>query len=160
MAIATDLPRRIDCARDYYRAVDRFLSSPIAFAASLTSRATLSVPESYGLLHPKLYEEVVDLESVLGQRRFSLGLAVVEHTCMCDRLWGYRCEFVGRPSHLDHMFPYALGGATDVDNLLVLCDVHNLAKGHDIHVYPWPSETPSWVHRAIERLGSHCLRGR
>lgn len=71
---------------------------------------------------------------------------------MCDQLWGYACEFSHRPMHQDHMFPYALGGATNPGNLLTLCDVHNLAKGHDIHVYPWPAEVPAWVEEAISRL--------
>jgi len=45
---------------------------------------------------------------------------------------GRRCARCGSTSavfHIDHIVPFALGGACAVDNLQVLCETCNLAKG-------------------------------
>jgi hypothetical protein len=148
---SAELARRIGVARAYYLALGAF-SRLTNLSATLKSVEALSLPQKYALLHPELYRDVVPIEDILGKRSFSGSGIHSGSTCMCDQLWGYACEFSDRPMHQDHMFPYALGGATNPGNLLTLCDVHNLAKGHDIHVYPWPIEPPVWVEEAIVRL--------
>jgi len=37
---------------------------------------------------------------------------------------------VGKNIHFDHIKPWSKGGETTLENLQVLCDVHNLAKGN------------------------------
>jgi len=152
-----ELARRIGVARAYYLALGVF-SRLTDLNITLRSVETLSLPQKYALLHPELYRDLVRVEDILGQRSFSGSGIQSGLRCMCDQLWGYRCDFSDRPIHQDHRFPYALGGATNPGNLLMLCDVHNLAKGHDVHIYPWPVEVPVWVEESIARLRHYYPR--
>lgn len=154
---AEEFDRRIRVAQSYYRTLDQLLLKR-SIRSVLDSASSLDVPAKFALLHPELYCNQVSVEIVLGPRSFGRAKVSNGSRCMCDQLWGYSCEFVGRPMHKDHKFPYALGGATDPDNLLTLCDVHNMAKGHDIHIYPWPLSPPQWVEHAIQRLRHHWPR--
>jgi 5-methylcytosine-specific restriction endonuclease McrA len=150
-----EIGRRISFAQSYFRALESFARLD-SLSKVLRGSLALDVPQKYALLHPDLYRDLVRLEDVIGPRSFSV--SAMGASCMCDQLWGYRCEFADRPMHQDHMFPYALGGSTDSDNLLTLCDIHNLAKGHDIHIYPWPNKAPRWVEEAILRLADRYPR--
>ena len=51
---------------------------------------------------------------------------------------GYRCTYTDEDGnrcperdrlHVDHVFPVSLGGGDEPENLRVLCQAHNLAKG-------------------------------
>lgn len=152
-----EFARRVSFAQSYYRALGNFLRGG-SLRKALAEWSSLEVSAKFALLHPELYREQVSVEAVLGPRSFGAARVAAGSRCMCEQLWGYTCEFVGRPMHQDHKFPYALGGATDPDNLLTLCEVHNFAKGHDIHIYPWPSTTPPWVDAALQRLAHHYPR--
>jgi hypothetical protein len=45
---------------------------------------------------------------------------------------GGKCRICGSTKglHYDHIFPYSLGGRSDVDNIQLLCSRHNLSKGN------------------------------
>lgn len=47
----------------------------------------------------------------------------------CNREGSFECGPGGRPWHVDHMTPLALGGTDDDDNLTLSCKRCNLAKG-------------------------------
>ena len=59
--------------------------------------------------------------------------------------------------HVDHLFPYSLGGPTLAANQLFLCPVHNRAKASDIHLFPWELGEPGWLRRQVERIRSLLL---
>ncbi len=56
--------------------------------------------------------------------------------CASEFNFGYRCP-LQTPSellHMDHIWPYSLGGATRPTNGFWLCEYHNRLKGSDYHL--------------------------
>lgn len=47
--------------------------------------------------------------------------------------------------HVDHRFPFALGGPTIPENALFLCREHNMLKGHDVHLNAWNESEFTWL---------------
>lgn len=87
------------------------------------------------------------------KRTFSF-VAAKQDLCASEELWGYACPFDG-PMHVDHLFPYGLGGPTHPANAVYLCRDHNLAKGHDVHLHPWTVNWFTWL--AAEINATHTL---
>ena len=54
--------------------------------------------------------------------------------------------------HVDHRFPYALGGPSDPSNAIFLCREHNLLKGHDVHLNKWVPEEFLWLDSLIDEV--------
>ena len=111
-------------------------------------RGELSVSESATLANPLWYEGVGLITPGRAHRSFAYrpdGFSV----CESLRLWNYECPLSG-PLQIDHVFPWALGGPTKVNNAMYLCREHNLAKGHDIHLISWASSNFEWLEQEIE----------
>lgn len=142
---------RIAAAELYHQTVARFIRER-SFQELHSNWHELSVIEMHAAVNPHLYEEFVPLERVLGPRIFTADITRTFSSCMSDFLWGYPCPFKGRTLQADHAFPYALGGPTDPTNLLVFCDLHNQAKGHDIHLYPRWESPPTWLKDTADRI--------
>jgi hypothetical protein len=114
----------------------------------------LDTVEVFSLLHPD-WRASWPLESLQGPRRFALADAGIGglKPCQANVIWGYDCTRQSDdPTQVDHMFPYAFGGATVAGNRLELCRVHNSVKAHDIHLYPWEKGVPSWVTPLLKRI--------
>lgn len=52
----------------------------------------------------------------------------------------------------DRAWPYALGGPTEIGNIVWLCPRHNQAKGVDVRLYPWEKGWPEWLDDQLQRV--------
>jgi hypothetical protein len=143
-----EIHKRIKAGEKYHLTVDHFLGN-YSFLELHAKWEKLDNIEKHAAINPNLYEEII-LSEVLGSRAFSSGIIQKTSKCMAEFVWGYPCKFEGRGLQADHLFPYSLGGPTLSDNLLVLCDRHNQAKSHDIHLYSW--DEPNWLRELANRI--------
>ena len=54
---------------------------------------------------------------------------------------GHRCRYCGStkpPFHVDHVYPYSRGGATEVNNLVTSCSRCNRHKHDSVGIWPKP----------------------
>ena len=151
MLSTTTLQARISGGKQYHLTVERFMRE-LHFLELHAKWGDLSVIEMHAAVNPHMYKEFFSQEQVLGLRTYSPDVTRTFTKCMSEFFWGYPCCFTDRPLQADHSFPYALGGATDPTNLLVLCDLHNQAKGHDIHLYPCWETAPAWLKSTADRI--------
>ena len=146
---------RYDSASKYiaYLESTKSFSAEMWFEEFLTFQKSLS-PLWLGmaLIHPRWYNQRISQSSICGPRRFSIGVSV-STACDSRALWGYQCQSAVS-AEIDHVFPYSLGGPTDIDNAKYLCSLHNQMKGQDIHVYPWELE-PVWLGRHLAKIKDH-----
>ncbi len=115
----------------------------------------LSWTNAMVLIHPMHYENHRDAGSVRGAREFSKEPSYSQLTCYAHLVWGYNCDLrlsTNIGIQADHAFPYSLGGPTNSDNKLYLCDLHNRYKAHDVHLYTWEFGEPSWLKATIDRV--------
>lgn len=111
----------------------------------------LALPEMMLLVHPMWLPS--DVSSLLAQGPSSFpGLGPAADPCMSSLLWGYECPFETPAIHGDHVWPYWAGGPTVGTNRLSLCAKHNGMKAGDVHLFPWESPPPSWLHEQITRI--------
>jgi len=149
MLSINEIQNRISCGEKYHLTVDSFLSN-YSFLDLYAKWDLLNNIEKHAAINPNLYEDIT-MSEVLGNRSFSTDITRKATKCMAEFIWGYPCVFENRELQADHLFPYALGGPTVSNNLLVLCDRHNQAKSHDIHLYNW-SEERIWLRELASRI--------
>lgn len=138
MDVGATVAERTAVAGDYYAALGRAFDEgwPATLQRFLGSREwTVGL----ALVHPDWIHEL-DLEprsltAVFGPRDFT-DKPLANDRCESRLIWGYECP-LPRDLQIDHLFPYALGGATLPGNRIHLCRNHNNLKGVDVHVYPW-----------------------
>lgn len=111
-----------------------------------TALAKKDLAVALALVRPEiLTSSVSDPPDYQGPRHFTKPTPSSVQTCESEIYWGIPCSLAAG-LHADHSWPYALGGPTDPENLTWLCGMHNLAKGSDIHCWPWETTSlPSWV---------------
>ena len=61
---------------------------------------------------------------------------------------GHVCQYCGasvygKNLHIDHVYPYSMGGKTIIDNLVVSCSECNRAKSNYLGIYPQPKSVLS-----------------
>lgn len=66
------------------------------------------------------------------------------------------CQFneyrnIRQKCHADHYWPFSLGGPTILENRVLLCRFHNLAKSNSIVNHFW-GEYPSWLNNYLNRI--------
>ncbi len=129
--------------RDWLEGYEQFLRGQLDPRQALALADPDGWPDSTSVAHRRAF---------LGARFDSHVVITPGMTCESHVLFGAPCPF-RRPLQCDHLFPQARGGPTDQANLLMLCDLHNQAKGDDVHLYPWerndPPEWLGWVLRGI-----------
>lgn len=116
-----------------------------------TALKTKNISACLAVIYPKHHWRTgIKLIDYRGPDRF-LRKELPEQRSICEleRIWGYKCNNPLNSDDIqyDHLWPYALGGATNVDNLLALCPFHNFIKSNDYHWYPFEiyQESPTWV---------------
>ena len=84
----------------------------ISWEALLAEResGTQTVARSLVLIHPLWYEGMPGAEGVRGPRLYGLK-AGSEDSCKSELVFGYPCPFE-EELHVDHLFPWSLGGPT------------------------------------------------
>ena len=113
----------------------------------------LSLPELMVLIHPKFYEDYCINNDPRGKRKFEPEIFTSATRCQSKLLWGYDCKVqYSIKFQSDHLWPYALGGATVSENKKILCEIHNSFKTSDIHLFPWEEGLPSWYSQIIESI--------
>jgi len=100
-------------------------------------------------------------EDIRGERTFRKNtLPTQRQICEIHLAWGYQCPNQSPEKiHYDHFWPYGLGGSTDSDNLIGLCDRHNQLKGIDYHWYPFETTTqiPTWIKNQLDSISNRLL---
>jgi hypothetical protein len=144
---------RIGMARSYIEALD-FLSTLDWIGAHDRYLArSLPYPSAMALLHPWNYEGCPVAFDPRGPRTFGIEPGQGSAGCAAVLLWGYACPRSADPGvTADHLFPYALGGATVPENKYLLCRLHNQMKSCDVHLFPWEHEEPPWVALVLSRI--------
>lgn len=154
VAFATIISERIECARQYFDALER--SFRLGWRECYSGYKAKELPwhEAMALVHPRHYEDHVSCQVVQGARSFPREL--VQRSAKCDalRFWGYECNVrAEKDVTSDHVFPYSLGGPTVSTNKRFLCGVHNLMKGGDVHLFPWEEGEPEWLDQLVKTIG-------
>jgi 5-methylcytosine-specific restriction endonuclease McrA len=120
-----------------------------------------SLSACFAVIYPKHnWRLSMDVSDYRGPVRFSRReLPGIRCNCELERIWDYKCNNpLGCDDiQYDHLWPYALGGATNVDNLIALCPFHNFIKLNDYHWFPFESfsELPSWVVEQVMAIRKH-----
>jgi len=148
-----ELLARLVEARDYVYQLASARSTSWQRLKDEHDQGTLEFPRTLVMVHPVWYQHLEDdtsPASVRGGRTFKLG----DHSgrCQSDELWGYPCPFQGAALHVDHLFPYSLGGPTEPDNAAWLCEWHNMTKGSDFHLLALGRATAPWFERVLVRV--------
>jgi hypothetical protein len=135
---------RLDAARSYFSALREATSRDWSALWDRYQAGSLSDAEALALIHPVWLEGVSG--STPSRRRRTFGLVIPNYeSCASSQIWGYACPFERR-LEVDHLFPWGLGGPTRPENAVYLCQNHNRAKGHDVHLIPWErAETFAWL---------------
>lgn len=105
----------------------------------------LSLPEAAALVHPCHYRHLVSVKTILGQPSFSERDSAEWCQCQSEDVWGYECPLDVDQYEADHLFPWAAGGPTAVENRIWLCSFHNQSKSSDVHLYRWEGPEPKWI---------------
>ena len=188
--MSTSVSRRYAFAGKYFVTLKSLWAAgdPVAEWLKLRDRRTeLEVHQVMALIHPRFYqlsERYVLARSgkarcpIRGDARFQERQRPMQKRCECRAFWGYDCD--GKWIHagdivdgvddvssnkieMDHSFPYALGGVTELENLRQLCGLHNRLKASDIHIWPWDEwcdrspNHPQWAGAAIDQIGKKWL---
>jgi hypothetical protein len=135
----------MESAHRYYTFLEKSAQkSWIDILLDIETSKNYGIPEVLTLLHPRYYQEL-NTKEPRGEREFNP--ARPQSRCRSLELWGYSCPFTNSVIHIDHMFPWAKGGATHYANAMYLCREHNMSKNTDIHVIPWESfpNTNEWI---------------
>jgi HNH endonuclease len=107
-------------------------------------------------VHPVHYKDYVWQESnqckIRGPRGMQMDGGVKVQGCQCRLIWGYDCKLTQTRFEADHLFPYAFGGPSLGQNKVVLCSLHNQAKGSDVHLFPWELGEPVWLGGVLDRI--------
>ena len=158
MDLAT-LKNRIERGEEYLLALEEARNLEWKDTLAEYDGGRLTLPQTMALVHPDFYrdrEKQVGLEvglSIRGPRRFSPTANRHVAVCMADRIWFSACPLENLEKvHVDHWFPYSLGGPTLADNQLFLCPAHNRVKASDIHLFPWELGEPRWLRRQVDRI--------
>ena len=115
---------------------------------------SLGLVEALILIHPAWYT-LNDLDEcpVRGNRSFG-NTAVSFPKCESHVIWDYQCPLDAGQPHLDHLFPWSLGGPTTSTNAIWLCPPHNQAKGSDWHEVVAPVRKFRWFDTTLSRVES------
>lgn len=144
---------RFEAAECYLASLDRLLAGETNWdeLASDYLDRKVGFESGLALIFPKFYtERDIPQEDICGGRSFCFS-AVHGTRCNSILLWNYGC--VSRESlHIDHLFPYSLGGPTDARNASYLCSRHNMSKSSDIHIYPWENGEPEWLRPLVVKI--------
>ena len=156
-----DVTKRISCAERYYQALSTLhfesVEEWIDLYQKFVTNETYGLPEILVLIHPNWYEyETIKIPDPRGSRSFPA--AEKSARCRSIEFYGYSCPFINPPIHIDHLFPFSKGGATNHANALYLCEEHNLSKSTDIHTIDWEGMDRSWVMQLLEVFGHEIER--
>lgn len=172
---------RCIATQQYFDCVQRAIDEPPSWWMQQYAKFdTLTISEIMSLIHPELYVSRPGYTSlanrgycpVRGSRAFKAQHLPPHPRCETMQLWIYQCEGAWRHAsslgvdladddasyvRQDHLFPYAFGGVTTLENQGLLCGLHNAVKAHDVHVWPWERWTargtaPRWAIDALARI--------
>lgn len=122
-----------------------------------TAKANHDLPLALALVHRDV--SPMDFErwsKIRGPRDFAYSVSGNGQDCWSRLVWGYDCPYIN-DLHLDHAWPFALGGRSTPDNGVWLCEIHNRAKSDDVHAYRWQADPwPSWLALFTERLSAEA----
>lgn len=146
-------PDHVDWGREYADALQSTESSSWRELRHQFESGQLGQIAALVLIHPNWYanSECVAECSVRGKRRFNFN-STGGKPCQSQAIWGYPCPFESDPIHLDHLFPWSLGGPTDPSNAIWLCRRHNSAKGSDWHLSVQPVGSLNWFNSTLSKL--------
>jgi hypothetical protein len=112
-------------------------------------------------IHPRHYRDYVGTDrepcSIRGSRGMTLDGGVRAQGCQCKLIWGYACGLSQERLEADHLFPYSFGGPSIGPNKVVLCNLHNQAKGSDVHLFPWELGEPKWLSEVLQRVNRRMV---
>lgn len=172
---------RCRATQRYLECVQRAIDEPPRWwVQQYANIDNLTISDIMSLIHPDLYagrpgyKELASRGTcpVRGNRSFKAQHLPPRPRCETQQLWIYQCEGAWRHAsslgvdladddasyvRQDHLFPYAFGGVTTLENRGLLCGLHNAVKAHDVHVWPWEQwanrgTAPRWVIDALTRV--------
>ena len=115
----------------------------------------LHLTEAAALAHPTHFSFLPAVARIRGPQRFDERKSAEWCRCQSAEIWGYECPLASDSFEADHLFPYAAGGPTVIENRIWLCKFHNRSKSSDIHLYPWEKGAPDWLSSRLERIADH-----
>jgi len=127
----------------------------------------------FALINPKNFENDVLINEEL-MKKFKKEIQgnsfyprkYIDESSKCDseKFWGTECRTNCKEMHLDHIFPYSLGGPTARrSNMTPLCASHNMMKSTNIYCYHWEiaykeykhcltNQKSFWAHEQAKRI--------
>ncbi|MDH5401957.1 MAG: HNH endonuclease [Candidatus Heimdallarchaeota archaeon] len=94
------------------------------------------------LIHPENYNHLIKIPGISdprGNRYFDNTVFSIDRNqnkCDSIKIFGYICPLKNSDENkinIDHLWPFSLGGPTEVSNGIFLCKIHNNFKHNDIH---------------------------
>jgi HNH endonuclease len=118
------------------------------------AEACADVALAFALIHPDNWPGRGDQQRIQGSRAFKTKVIYGTRLCNAVKYWGVTCtaDTSTEGAIADHVWPYSLGGPTEVANIMWLCRRHNQIKGADIHFYPWELGWPDWLSVQLEKV--------
>lgn len=152
-----DLSLRLNSAHSFFNQMAVLQSLDWLSEYERLQAINFPVPETMTLLNPRHWNHIAPRDAVLGKAQFS-NVELSDAKCDGIKIWGYECPLDSQAIHIDHVFPYSLGGPTILENALFLCATHNIAKSADIHLIPW-EEGFSWMPGLLAKIFQLIKRG-